>query len=80
MGTINIRVDDDLKVRSYAALEKLGITPSELLRQTLEYVAQREALPFKSVLLTSDDEALIAIVKARLAEPKAGVKVSLNDL
>lgn len=80
MGTINIRVDDDLKVRSYAALEKLGITPSELLRQTLEYVAQREALPFKSVLLTSDDEALIAVAKARLAEPKTGVKVSLDDL
>ena len=48
MATINIRVNDDLKERSYAALEKLGITPSELLRQTLEYVAQREKLPFKS--------------------------------
>ena len=47
MATINIRVNDDLKVRSYAALEKLGITPSELLRQTLEYVAQSEKLPCK---------------------------------
>lgn len=33
MGTINIRVDDGLKARSYAALEKLGVTPSELLRK-----------------------------------------------
>lgn len=80
MATINIRVNDDLKERSYAALEKLGITPSELLRQTLEYVAQREKLPFKSVLLTSEDEALIAVAQARLADPKAGVKVSLDDL
>ena len=32
MGTISFRVDDDVKKRSYAALEKLGITPSELLR------------------------------------------------
>ncbi|MDC9519454.1 type II toxin-antitoxin system RelB/DinJ family antitoxin [Pseudoalteromonas sp. Angola-22] len=56
------------------------MTPSELLRQTLEYVAQREALPFKSVLLTSDDEALIAVAKARLAEPTTGVKVSPKDL
>ena len=80
MATINIRVNDDLKERSYAALEKLGITPSELLRQTLEYDAQREKLPFKSVLLTSEDEALIAVVQARLADPKTGVKVSLDDL
>ena len=80
MGTINIRVDDGLKARSYAALEKLGVTPSELLRQTLEYVAQRGALPFKPVLLTDEDEALISLAKARLAEPLPGVKVSLDDL
>ena len=80
MGTISFRVDDDVKKRSYAALEKLGITPSELLRQTLEYVAQREALPFKSVLLTSEDEALINVAKARLAAPKVGVKTSLDTL
>lgn len=80
MGTINIRIDDELKTRSYAALEKLGVTPSELLRQTLEYVAQREVLPFKSVLLTSEDEDIIALVKARLADPKDGVRVTLDDL
>ena len=80
MGTINIRVDDELKTRSYAALEKLGVTPSELLRQTLEYVAQGGALPFKSVLLTDGDQALIALAKARLADPQPGVKVTLDDL
>lgn len=50
MGTINIRIDNDLKAQSYAALEKLGVTPSELLRQTLEYVAQNDKLPFKQVV------------------------------
>lgn len=80
MGTINIRVDDELKARSYAALEKLGVTPSELLRQTLEYVAQRGVLPFKPVLLTDEDQALLELAKARLAEPLPGVKVTLDDL
>lgn len=80
MGTINIRVDDELKTRSYAALEKLGVTPSELLRQTLEYVAQRGVLPFKPVLLTDEDQALMALAKARLADPQPGVKVTLDDL
>lgn len=80
MGTISIRIDDELKERSYAALDKLGITPSEALRQMLEYVATRETLPFKSVLLTAEDEALIALVKERLANPLRGIEVSLDDL
>ena len=31
MGSINLRIDDELKARSYAALEKMGVTPSEAL-------------------------------------------------
>ncbi|MGM7914763.1 MULTISPECIES: type II toxin-antitoxin system RelB/DinJ family antitoxin [Yersinia] len=79
MGNINIRIDDDLKDRSYAVLEKLGVTPSDLLRQTLEYVAQSGKLPFKSVLLTDEDQALVAVVRKRLANPQP-VRVSLDDL
>ena len=39
MASINIRIDDDLKARAYLELEKLGVTPSELMRQALQYVA-----------------------------------------
>lgn len=46
MSTITIRIEDDLKERSYAALEQLGITPSELLRQTLQYVAEQKKTSF----------------------------------
>lgn len=80
MATINIRIDDELKSRSYAALEKLGVTPSEVLRQTLEYVAKSGRLPFQQVLLTEDDADLMAIVRDRLENPQAGVKVSLDEL
>lgn len=47
MGSINLRIDDELKARSFAALEKIGITPSEALHLTLEYIAENERLPFK---------------------------------
>ncbi|MBO1537579.1 type II toxin-antitoxin system RelB/DinJ family antitoxin [Pseudomonas sp. OA65] len=79
MASINVRIDDDFKAREYRELEKLGVTPSELMRQALQYVAERGQLPFKPVLMTEDDEALFATLRERLAAPRR-VKVSLDDL
>ena len=79
MASINIRVDDDLKARAYKELDRLGVTPSELMRQALQYVAERGKLPFRPVLMTEEDEALIATVRERLAAPQR-VKVALDDL
>ncbi|KAA8733897.1 MULTISPECIES: type II toxin-antitoxin system RelB/DinJ family antitoxin [Acinetobacter] len=80
MATINIRIEDELKERAYAALDKLGITPSDLLRQTLQYVADQEKLPFKTLVVSDEDAELLEIVKQRLATPQKGIKVSLDDL
>lgn len=79
MASITVHIDDDLKMRAYRELEKLGVTPSELMRQALQYVAERGQLPFKSVLVTDEDEALLATVHDRLTDPLR-VKVSLDDL
>ncbi|UJF20255.1 type II toxin-antitoxin system RelB/DinJ family antitoxin (plasmid) [Vibrio sp. SS-MA-C1-2] len=79
MATVNVRVDDDLKAESFKALEELGVSPSELLRQTLEYVATNKRLPFKTLLVTDEDADLIDLVNKRLQSPKP-VKVSLDDL
>ena len=79
IASINVRIDDDLKARAYLELEKLGVTPSELMRQALQYVAERGQLPFKPVLMTEEDEALMATVRERLAAPQR-VKVSIDDL
>lgn len=79
MASINIRIDDDLKARAYLELEKLGVTHSELIRQALQYVAERGQLPFKPVLMTEEDEALMATIRERLALPQR-VRVSLDDL
>lgn len=79
MASITIRIDDDLKARAYPELEKLGITPSELMRQALQYVAEQGQLPFKPVLMAEEDEALLATVRERLAAPRR-VRASLDDL
>ncbi|MBP2200117.1 type II toxin-antitoxin system RelB/DinJ family antitoxin [Pantoea cypripedii] len=79
MGSINLRIDDELKARSYAALEKMGVTPSEALRMTLEYIAENQRLPFKQTLLSDEDSELIEIVRERLRNPQP-VRVTLDDL
>ncbi|MBD3756250.1 MAG: type II toxin-antitoxin system RelB/DinJ family antitoxin [Gammaproteobacteria bacterium] len=79
MGTITIRVDDALKSKAYQALEDLNVTPSELLRQTLEYVAQNHKLPFKPILLDDEDLALLETARERLKNPRP-VAVNLDDL
>ena len=79
MGNINLRIYDDLKARAYAALEKLGITPSEALRLTLEYIADNERLPFKQTLLSNEDAELVNIIRERLRNPKP-VHITLDDL
>lgn len=79
MGNVTFRVDDELKARSYETLQELGVTPSELLRQTLEYVAETGRLPFKKALITDEDEQLLNEVRERLKDPQP-VRVSLDDL
>ena len=58
MGTINLRIDDDLKARSFAVLDKLGVTPSDILRQTLEYVASQGRSPFRTTVVTEDEGSI----------------------
>jgi len=79
VASINIRIDDGLKSRSFAELEKLGVSPSDLLRQTLQYVADNGRLPFKPVLMNDEDEALLTEARKRIANPQR-VKVTLDDL
>lgn len=79
MASINVRIDDDLKKRAYRELQRLGVTPSEFMRQALQYVAERGQLPFKPVSMAEEDEVLLATVRERLGDLQR-VRVSLDDL
>ncbi|PRN07058.1 bifunctional antitoxin/transcriptional repressor RelB [Pseudomonas sp. LLC-1] len=78
-ASINICIDDELKARAYEELERLGVTPSELMHQVLQYVAEQGKLPFGPASMAEEDEDLIASVNERLASPLR-VKVQLDDL
>lgn len=79
MASINILIAEEFKTRAYQELEKLGVNPSELMRQALQCVAEREQLPLQPVLMAEEDKALIAKVFERLAAPQH-VKVVLDEL
>ena len=80
MATLNVRLDDNLKKEAYAVLEKLDITPTEAVRLLFQYIAENGRMPVKTVTISDSEEALIQIVRERLANPEKGIKVSLDDL
>lgn len=80
MGTMNIRIDDDLKARAGVALDGLGITASEAVRMVLEYVAQNNRLPVQVALLADEDADIIELTRERLANPGKRIRVTLDDL
>ncbi|GBQ96527.1 translation repressor RelE/RelB/StbE [Acetobacter nitrogenifigens DSM 23921 = NBRC 105050] len=80
MASINLRIDDTLKTAAYRRLAELGVTPSELIRQTFEYVVETGRLPVKSHILTEDDQDLLAVARERLTSPLPSIRVHLDDL
>ena len=80
MASINIRIDEDLKDRAYAKLETLGVTPSEVIRQTLEYIASSGKLPFQNEVLTNNEADLIALVRQRLSKPLPPIEINIDEL
>lgn len=56
------------------------MTPSDLIRQTFEYVVETGKLPVSRRVLSSEDAGLLQIVRERLAAPQAPVTVTLEDL
>lgn len=72
MRHTNTHIDDDLQTSADREVEPP-------IRQPSRHVAGCDQLPFKSVLTTDSDKALLATVRERLAEPMR-LKVSLADL
>ncbi|MCP1240683.1 MULTISPECIES: type II toxin-antitoxin system RelB/DinJ family antitoxin [Acetobacter] len=69
MASINLRIDSALKEQAYARLAELGVTPSDLIRQTFEYVVETGKLPVARHVLSTEDADLLQIVRERLAVP-----------
>jgi len=80
MASIDLRIEDALKNVAYQRLLELGTTPSDLIRQTFEYVVETGKLPVQRVILSNDDCDLLALVRERMTSPQGSIAVSLDDL
>ena len=52
MATVNFRVDEALKEKSYSVLREQGIAPTEFFTNVLEYIAATGKLPVQKALLS----------------------------
>lgn len=78
LSQVNVKIDKDLKEAAYKVLKDLGTTPTDLLRSVFEYIVEEKKLPVVRMLVTSDDAAFYAAVRARLRDP--GVILENVDL
>ncbi|MCK7609779.1 type II toxin-antitoxin system RelB/DinJ family antitoxin [Acinetobacter portensis] len=81
MATVNFRVDEALKEKSYSVLKEQGIAPTEFFTNILEYIAETGKLPVQKALLSEDDIELLAVVRKRIHDSKEMYEeISLDDL
>nr|WP_298890076.1 type II toxin-antitoxin system RelB/DinJ family antitoxin [uncultured Acinetobacter sp.] len=81
MATVNFRVDEALKKKSYAVLKEQGIAPTEFFTNMLEYIANTGKLPVQKALLSEEDAELLVIVRKRINDSKEMFEeVTLDDL
>ena len=81
MASVNFRVDDSLKVKSYQVMDQLGVSPTDLFKQVLQYIADTGKLPVRSIVVSDEDADLYALVKKRIHDPKEMFEeITLDEL
>lgn len=81
MASVNFRVDDDLKEKSFLVLKEQGVAPTDFFTSVLEYIVNTGRLPVRQVVVSDEDAELLALVRKRINDPKKMFEeISLDDL
>ena len=81
MASVNFRVNDDLKQKSFEILKEQGVSPTEFFTGILQYIANTGNLPVRSVLLSAEDEELLTLARQRMNDSdEMFEEISLDDL
>lgn len=77
---ISLRVPTTLKDNAFEQIKELGMTPTEVFKDVLEYIVREGKMPVRKQILSDEDAELLALVKERLANPGKKIRVDLDDL
>ena len=81
MATVNFRVNDDLKEKSFSILKDNEISPTDFFTSVLEYIASTGKLPVKQVALSLEDQELLELARQRINDSKEKFEeITLDDL
>lgn len=75
---ISARVSPELKEAAYELMKEQGITPTELITNTLEYYVRFKKPPVRKEILSDEDSKLLQQVKERISDPNRVIVKDIN--
>lgn len=77
---ISLRVPKKLKDDAFEEIKSLGMTPTEVFRDVLEFIVKEGRVPVRKEIISDEDATLLDIVKKRLANPGESIPVTIEEL
>ena len=79
-NTVHARKDADVKAEATAALNAMGLTPSDAIRMLFKRIAAEKALPFEVRVPNTQTQAAINELEAGQGESFESVDDLMKDL
>ncbi|KXV79223.1 hypothetical protein AD953_03005 [Acetobacter malorum] len=78
---VSFRCDRGLKNATIEALNEMQVSLSDVLRDTMKYIAENKRLPVSRHVISKDDAELLKIVRERAAKPRSSrITMTLDEL
>lgn len=78
---VSFRCDKSLKNATIEALNEMQVSLSDVLRDTMKYIAENKQLPVSRQAISEDAAELLKIVRARAAKPcSSRITTTLDEL
>ena len=80
-GTIHARIDEDLKAKADKILNKVGVTPTDLITMLYRQVVLRGGVPFDVQIPNAETQKAMRELDAGKGEPYRGsTKDALDEM
>lgn len=78
---VSFRCDRGLKNATIEALNEMQVSLSDVLRDTMKYIAENKRLPVSRQVISEDDSELLRIVRERAVKPRSSrITMTFDEL